>query len=80
MDIQDYFEYILKKHGGETVNPSINIYITKIENRVTVKIKTGYYLELLTPETMIVLLSTKSEITKNENGENLPYLESIDTM
>ena len=29
---------------------------------------------------MIVLLSTKSEITKNENGENLPYLESIDTM
>ena len=48
-DIQDYFEYILKKHGEETVNPSIKIYINKIENRITFKIKTGYYLELLAP-------------------------------
>ena len=74
-DIQDYFEYILKKHGEKTVNPSIGIYINKIENRVTLKIKTGYYLELLTPETMKLLGSTKSKITKDENGENVPYLE-----
>ena len=38
------------------------------------KIKTGYYLELLTPETMKLLGSTKSKI-KDKNGENVPYLE-----
>ena len=48
-DIRDYFEYIFKKHGEKTDNPSIRIYkyINKIENRITLKIKTGYYLELL---------------------------------
>ena len=46
-----------------------------MENRVTFKIKTGYYLELLTPVTIKLLGSTKSKITKNENGENVPYLE-----
>ena len=51
-DIQGYFEYILKKHRRKTYNLSIKIYIHKIENRITFKIKTGYYLELLTPETM----------------------------
>ena len=34
-NIQDYFEYILKKHGEKTDNPSIRIYVNKIENRVT---------------------------------------------
>ena len=51
-DIQDYFEYILKKHSENVDNPSIKIYVNKIENRVKFKIKNGYYLELLTPETM----------------------------
>ena len=50
-DIQDYFEYNLKKHS-ESDNPSIRIYVNKIENRITFKIKSGHYLELLTPETM----------------------------
>ena len=68
-DIQDYFEYILKKHREETVNPSIKIYINKIENRITFKIKTGYYFEFLTSETMKLLGSVKSKIPKNENGE-----------
>ena len=40
-DIQDYFEYILKKHGEKTVNPLVKICINKIENRITFKIKTG---------------------------------------
>ena len=53
--IQDYFEYILKKHGEKTVNTSIRIYTNKIENRITFKIKAGYYLELLTPETMKII-------------------------
>ena len=74
-DIQDYFEYILKKCGEKTLNPPIRIYANKIENRITFKIKTGYYLELLTPETMKLLGITKIKITKDENGENVPYLE-----
>ena len=47
-DIQEYFEYILKKHGKNVDKPSVQIYVNKIENRVTFKIKTGYSLELLT--------------------------------
>ena len=60
-DIQDYFEYILKKHGEKIVNPSITIYVNNIENRITFKIKKGYYLELLTPETMKLLGSTNDK-------------------
>ena len=59
----------------KAVNPSIRTYINKIKNRMTFKIKTGYYLELLTPETMKLLGSTKSKTPKNENNENVPYLE-----
>ena len=39
------------------------------------KIKAGYYLELLTHESMKLLGSTKSKVTKDENGENVPHLE-----
>ena len=49
--------------------------MNKIENRVTFKIKNGYSLELLTPETMKLLGSTKNKITKDKNGENVPHLE-----
>ena len=54
-DIQDYFEYILKKHGENTDNPSVQIYVNKIENRVTFKIKYGYALGLQTPEVVKLL-------------------------
>ena len=74
-DIQDYFEYIIEKHEAVTDNLSIMVYINKIGNRITFEIKTGYYLELLTPETMKLLGSTKSKITKDENGENVFHLE-----
>ena len=74
-DIQDYFEYILKKHNENVDNPSIRIYVNKIGNRITFKIKNGYYLELLTPETIKLLGSTESKITKDKNGENVPHLE-----
>ena len=42
--IQDYFEYVFKKHGEKTVNPSIRIYTNKIENRITLKIITNFWL------------------------------------
>ena len=74
-DIQDYFEYILKKHNENVDNPSIRIYVNKIENRITFKIKNGYYLELSMSETMKLLGSTESKITKDKNGENVPHLE-----
>ena len=77
-DIQDYFEYILKKHSESVDNPSIRMYINRTENRITFKIKNGYYLELLTPETMKLLGSTESKITKDKNGENVPHLEVIE--
>ena len=77
-DIQDYFEYILKKHSESVDNPSIRMYINRIENRITFKIKSVYYLELLTPETTKLLGSTGSKITKNKNGENVPHLEVVE--
>ena len=75
-DIQDYFVYIFKKHGentdikknGQTTNKSpIDIYVNKVENRITFKIKDGYSLELLTKETMKLLGSTENKITKDKN-------------
>ena len=74
-DIQDYLEYILKKHGENTDKPSVQIHVNKIKNRVTFKIKSGYSLELLTPETMKLLGNAKIKITKDKNGENVPHLE-----
>ena len=73
-DIQDYFEYILKKRGESVDNPSTRIYVNRIESRITFKIEIGYYLELLTPETMKLLGSTESKITKDKNGENVSHL------
>ena len=74
-DIQDYFEYILKKHEENTDERSIQIYVNKIENRITFKIKDGYSLDLLRKETMKLLGSTENKITKDKNGENVPHLE-----
>ena len=73
--IQDYFQHILKKHGKITDKPSVQIYVNKIENRIAFKITNGYSLELITPETMKLLGSTKNEITKDKNGENVPHLK-----
>ena len=65
-NIQNYFEYILKKHGYEyilkrqgekTNNHLIKVYVNNTGNRIPFKIKIGSYLELLTPETMKLLRS-----------------------
>ena len=77
-DIQDYFEYILKKHSESVDNPSIRMYINRTENRITFKIKNGYYIELLTSETMKLLGSTESKLTKDKNGENVRHLEVVE--
>ena len=74
-DIQDYFGYIIKKHQTVTDNPPIRIYRNRKENRITFKIKRGYYLELVTPVVMKLLGSTKSKIVKNKNGLNVPHIQ-----
>ena len=75
-EIQDYFEYIKKKHDTFTDNSlHIRICVFKIENRITFGIKNRHLLELLSPETMKLLGSTKSTITNNEDGETLPHLK-----
>ena len=66
-NIQDYFEYIIKNHETVTDNPSIRMYVNKIENRITF-------------ETMKLLGSTKSKITKDINGENLSHLEMTEVV
>ena len=77
-DIQDYFEYILKKHSESVDNPPIRIHVNTIENRITFKIKSGYYLKLLTLETMKLLGSAENKITRDKNGENVPRLEVVE--
>ena len=73
-DIQDYLEYILEKYGEDVDETSVQIYVNKIENGITCKIKNGYSLELLTPETIKLLGSTENKITKAKNDENVPHL------
>ena len=70
----------LKEHGEKTDNPSIRLYVNKIENRITFKIKTEYFLKLLTSETMKLFGRTKSKITKDKHGENVPHLETTEVV
>ena len=78
--IQDYFEFTIKKHETLTENPPVQIYPNKIKNRIIFKIITGYKLELLTPETMRLLGSTKKDVDANKNSENVPKLGSVEVV
>ena len=77
-DIQDYFEFIIKKHETLTANLAVEIYPNEIKNRIVFKIKTDHKLDLLTPKTMRLLGSTKKDVDADENGENVPKLEFFD--
>ena len=79
-DIQNFFEFIIKKHEILTENPPIQIYPNKIRNRIVFKIKTGYQLELLTPEIMIILGNRKKDVDADKNSENVPKLESAEVV
>ena len=79
-DIQDYIEYIFKKHENIADNPPVHIYTNEIKNRIVFKIKTGYKLELLSPEPMTLLASTKKNIDQDEDGEDVPKLESVEVV
>ena len=79
-DIQDYFEFIIKKHKTLTENPPVQIYPNKIKNKIVFNVKTGYKLKLLTLETMKLLGSTKKDTDKDKDGEIVPKLESIEVV
>ena len=63
-----------------TENPPAQIYVNKIKNRIVFKIETGYKLELLTPEKMNMLGSTKKDVGNDKDGENVPKLESVEVV
>ena len=66
LEIQDYIEYIIKKHETIGKNAPILIYANTVNNRIVFKIKSGYKLELLSKETM--------------NSENVPRLENVEVV
>ena len=74
------FWVYLKKHGENIDNLSVRIYVNKTENRITFKVKTGYYFGLLTPATMKLLGSTENKIIKDKNRQSVPDLEIIDVV
>ena len=76
-DIQDYFGFIIKKQETITENPPVQIYLSKIKNRIVFKIKTGYKLELLSPEMMKLLGSTNKDLDRDKDGADVPKLESV---
>ena len=78
--IQNYFEFIIKKHEALAENPPIQIYPNKIKSRIVFKVKTGYKLELLSPETMKLLGSAKNDVDKNKDGEDVLKLESVEVV
>ena len=77
-DIQDYFQYIFKKYDPD--NPPVQIYVNKIKNRILFKIKTAYKLEILSPETMRLLGSSKKDIDQGKDGEMVPKLEAVEVV
>ena len=81
-DINSYFQFIIKKHEPSSTKSNLEnpilIYVNKIENRVTFRVKTGYSLEMLTPETKKLLGSSITKVDRDKNGENVPKLEIID--
>ena len=78
--IQNYFEYIIKKHETIAETAPILIYANNISNRIIFKIKAGYKLELLSKETMKLLGSTSNIIDADKNSENVPRLENVEVV
>ena len=78
--IQNYVEYVIKKHETIADTAPVIIYANKISNRIVFKVKTGYKLELLSKETTKLLGSTKDNIDADKNSENVPRLENVEVV
>ena len=79
-DIQDYIKYIIKKRKTLTRILPIHVYINRINDRLVLKIKHGYKLELQTPETMKLFGNTKKLIDKTKKGEKVPSIEIFEVV
>ena len=79
-DIQDYFEFIIKKYETLAQNSAVQICSNKIKNRIVFKIKTGYKLELLSQETLKLLGSAKTDVDQDKDGKDGPKLESVEVV
>ena len=79
-DIQDYIKYITKKRKTLTRILPIHVYINRINDRLVLKIKHGYKLELQTPETMKLFGNTKKSIDKTKKGEKVPSIEIFEVV
>ena len=79
-DVQDYIEYIIRKHETLTTVPPIHVYINRINNRLVFKIKYGYKLEVQKPETMKLFGSTKKLIDKTKQQKKVPSLEEVEVV
>ena len=76
--LQNYFEYIIKKHDSIADVSPVLIYVNEINNKIVFKIKSGYKLELLSKETIKLLGSSTDTIDSDKNSELVPKLESVD--
>lgn len=72
-DINDYFQFIIKKHTNE--EDGLKVYINKIQNRITFKLKTGWSLTLMTQQTQTLMGSKEKTINSSRNGELVPEME-----
>ena len=72
-DINDYFQFIIKKHTNE--EDGLKVYINKIQNRITFKLKTGWSLTLMTQQTQTLMGSKEKTINSSKNGELVPEME-----
>ena len=79
-DLQDYIQYIMKKHETLMRIRSIHVYINRVNNILVLKIKDGYKLELQMPEIMKLFGSTKKLIEKTKNEEYVPSLEVVEVV
>ena len=79
-EIQDYIQYIIKKYETIGENAPILIYANTINNRIVLRIKSRYKLELLSKEKMKLLGSTKDTNDADENKENVPKLENVEVV
>ena len=71
---------MIKKHETLAENSHIQIYPNKVKNRIVLKIKTGYKLALLSPETTKLLGNTKKYVDKDKDGEDVPNLEFVEVV
>ena len=77
-NIQDYFEYIIKKHETISNTSPVLVYVNRTKNRIIFKIKSEYKLELISKETMALLGSSSNAIDSDKDGELVPKLEVVE--